>query len=74
MDMTSLSISQFRRECLKLLERLPADGVTVTKRGRPIARVAPIRKDDSALIGCLAGEFEIRGDILSTGERWDAES
>ena len=48
--------------------------VLVTKRGRPIAKVVPIRNDHSHLIGALAGKFEILGDILSTGEKWDAES
>jgi prevent-host-death family protein len=72
--MKSLNVSEFRERCLSLLEQLPADGIVVTKRGQPIARVVPIRKDNADLIGSLAGALEIRGDILSTGEPWDAES
>lgn len=72
--MKSLNVSEFRKQCLPLLEHLPAEGVLVTKRGKPIARVAPVRTDGAELIGSLAGAFEIRGDILSTGEAWDAES
>jgi antitoxin (DNA-binding transcriptional repressor) of toxin-antitoxin stability system len=72
--MKSLNVSEFREQCLTLLDRLPPEGIVVTKRGKPIAKVAPIRKDNSELIGSMAGAFEIRGNILSTGETWDAES
>ena len=69
-----LNVSEFREQCLSLLDELPAEGVVITKRGRPIARVSPIRKDNRALIGSLAGRLKIRGNILSTGDKWNAES
>ena len=40
--MRDLSITEFRRQCLSLLENLPEEGVLITKRGQPIARVAPV--------------------------------
>jgi antitoxin (DNA-binding transcriptional repressor) of toxin-antitoxin stability system len=43
--MRDLSITEFRRQCLSLLEHLPAEGVVITKRGRPLARVAPVRAE-----------------------------
>jgi len=39
-----LSITEFRRQCLALLANLPEEGLVVTKRGRPVARVAPVRQ------------------------------
>ena len=42
-DMRDLSITEFRRQCLALLENLPEEGIVITKRGRPLARVAPVR-------------------------------
>ena len=42
-NMRGLSITEFRRQCLALLENLPDEGVVITKRGRPLARVAPVR-------------------------------
>ena len=72
--MRALNISEFRAKCLSLVEDLPAEGIVITKRGKPIATLAPIRKRGRSLIGSMAGAFEIRGDILSTGRRWDAES
>ena len=41
--MRDLSITEFRRQCLALLEDLPAEGIVITKHGRPVARVAPVR-------------------------------
>ena len=39
--MPDLSITEFRRQCLSLLEALPEEGIVITKRGQPVARVAP---------------------------------
>ena len=39
MDVT---ITEFRRQCMSLLEDLPEEGVVVTKRGKAIARVTAI--------------------------------
>jgi len=72
--MKSLNVSEFREQCLSLIEDLPLDGVVITKRGRPVARVVPLRDNDGDLIGSLAGQLQIEGDVFSTGEKWNAES
>jgi prevent-host-death family protein len=41
--MRNLTITEFRRQCLALLEDLPEEGIVITKHGRPIARAVPIR-------------------------------
>jgi antitoxin (DNA-binding transcriptional repressor) of toxin-antitoxin stability system len=41
--MRSLGVTEFRRQCLALLEHLPEEGVVVVKRGRPLAQVMPVR-------------------------------
>ena len=41
--MRNLSITEFRRQCLALLEDLPEEGIVITKHGQPVARVAPMR-------------------------------
>ena len=69
----SLNVSEFRVQCLAVLDRLPPEGITITKRGKAIARVVPIRTGKD-MIGSLIGRLQISGDVLSTGERWDAES
>jgi antitoxin (DNA-binding transcriptional repressor) of toxin-antitoxin stability system len=42
--MRDLSITEFRRQCLSLLDTLPAEGIVVTRRGAPLARITPIRR------------------------------
>ena len=43
LNMRDLTITEFRRQCLSLMEDLPMEGIVVTKHGRPIARVSPMR-------------------------------
>jgi antitoxin (DNA-binding transcriptional repressor) of toxin-antitoxin stability system len=74
MNVKSLNVSEFREQCLSLLDELPAEGVLIMKRGRPVARILPVRDNDGDLIGSLAGQLDIKGDIFSTGEKWNAES
>jgi prevent-host-death family protein len=41
--MRDLCITEFRRQCLSLLEDLPEEGIVITKHGQPVARVVPMR-------------------------------
>jgi len=43
--MPDISITEFRRRCLSLLGALPEEGIVITKRGRPVARVSPVRRE-----------------------------
>lgn len=49
------------------------DGIVITKRGKPVAKLIPFAADSASLIGSLSSKIEIKGDILSTGLDWDAE-
>jgi len=40
--MKDLNVTEFRRQCMTLLESLPAEGIVVTRHGRPVARVIPM--------------------------------
>ena len=73
-SMKKVGATQFKAQCLGLLERVGPEGIVITKHGKPVAKLIPIRADSSALIGSLAGKIKIKGHILSTGIRWDAES
>ena len=68
-----IGAARFKEQCLALLDRLGPDGLVITKRGKPVARVLPYDRDSASLIGSLRDKLEIRGDIMSTGIRWDAE-
>jgi prevent-host-death family protein len=72
----TINISEFRQNCLGLVDELPSEGILITRHGKPVAKVVPIRSDNAALIGILKGELgaDPNDDLFSTGEKWDAES
>ena len=70
-----MTATEFKAKCLNILDRLEPGGVVVTKRGRAVARVLPVNAGaNERLIGSMKGRIKIKGDILSTGLNWDAES
>ncbi len=72
--MKHIGAAKFKQECLSVLDRLSPEGIVITKHGRPVAKLIPIGADSAALIGSLKGKLKIKGDIVSTGLRWDAQS
>jgi prevent-host-death family protein len=69
-----LNASKFKEQCLSLLDRLGPDGIVITKHGKPVARLIPIESGCAELIGSMKGKVQVKGDIFSTGIRWNAES
>ncbi len=72
--MKSVGAARFKEQCLALLDQLDGDGLIITKRGKPVARVIPYDREEADLIGSLRHKIEVRGDIFSTGLRWDADA
>jgi prevent-host-death family protein len=72
--MSTIGAAQFKQECLAILDRLGPEGIVITKHGKPIAKLVPVKTDSSSLIGILAGKIRVQGDLLTTDLRWDAES
>lgn len=72
--MQTIGAAKFKERCLALLDRLDSDGLVITKRGKPVARLIPFQQQHVDLIGSLHHKIEIRGDILSTGAEWDADA
>lgn len=72
--MQTINASKFKEQCLSLLENLDSDGILVTKHGKPVARVVPANTGCADLIGSMKDRIKIKGDILSTGIEWDAQS
>jgi len=70
----TIGAAQFKAKCLALLDTLEPEGIVVTKHGKPVAKLVPIESESGQLLGALAGKLKIRGDILSTGVSWDAQS
>lgn len=72
--MKTIKVSDFKQHCLSLLEKLDPGGLLITKHGKPLARVVPFERDCADLIGVLKGRIEVKGDLLSTGVKWNAQS
>ena len=74
--MQTVTASDLKATCLALLDEVSRTGepVIITKRGRPIAQLVPMRAPDGA--ASLAGTVEILGDILGPvlpSDAWEAE-
>jgi prevent-host-death family protein len=67
----------FKAQCLKLMDRVAEkhETITVTKRGKPVARLVPVDPaPERPLFGYLRGKGKITGDIVApTGEAWEAQ-
>jgi len=72
--MKIIGATKFKEQCLALLERVDREGIIITKHGKPVAKLIPLEVQSSQLIGRLKGKIKIKGDILSTGSKWDAQS
>ncbi len=72
--MKTIKISEFKERCLALLEKLGPEGLVITKHGKPLAKVVPFERSSAELIGSLKGKLKVKGDIMTTGVEWDAQS
>jgi prevent-host-death family protein len=72
--MKRVAAAKFKEQCLALLDRVGPDGIIITKHGKPVAKLIALPADDAKLIGRFKGKIKIKGNILTTGVKWDAES
>jgi prevent-host-death family protein len=72
----ALSASEFKAKCLRLLDEVAAEGksLTITKRGRPVARVTPVSPANRKLRDAWKGSVHIRGDVVHFGleDEWES--
>jgi prevent-host-death family protein len=75
MDDITVPAGEFKARCLQLIDEVAATGesLTVTKRGRPVARVVPLAAE-RPLFGALRGKVLQQHDLVApVGETWDAD-
>jgi prevent-host-death family protein len=70
--MKTVAAARFKEQCLAILDRLEADGIVITKHGRPVARLLPIERASADMVGSLRDRIRVRGPLESTGLRWNA--
>ncbi len=69
-----IAAAQFKEQCLALLDKVGPEGIVITKHGKPVAKLIPLRVESAELIGSLKGKIRFRGNIQTTGLKWDAQS
>ncbi len=72
--MKTIAAAKFKEQCLAILDEVDAEGIVITKRGKPVARLIRVESDSRNLIGALRGKMHVKGDIFSTGLGWHAQS
>ena len=62
--MKPISAARFKERCLSLLDRIEPEGLVITRRGKPVAKLIPILTPSANLIGLFRGKLKIKGSIL----------
>jgi prevent-host-death family protein len=75
--MKTMPAGYFKARCLKVMDEVQStrEPVTITKKGKPVAKLMPPDGQPEEIFGCLKGEIEIVGDILSplvSPDDWEA--
>lgn len=69
--------TEFKAHCLELLDRVgrTREEITVTKHGKPVAKLVPLPEKGERLFGCMAGTVTHYDDLVSpVDERWAADA
>lgn len=75
--MKTMPAGKFKTNCLAVMDEVKAkrESVLITKHGKPIAVLTPIKEKDDPIFGFYKGKGTIVGDIISPIiplEDWDA--
>ncbi len=70
-----IPITQFKAQCLRLLDQVSKSGqpLVITKRGKPLAQVTRAVPERRSLMGGMRGTAELVGDIVyfDTSGDWE---
>ena len=72
--MRTIKASEFKAKCLKIMDEVAETGepVLITKRGVPVAELAPVKRKPATLFGSMRDSFIYVGDIISPIDvEWD---
>ena len=72
---TTIPAGEFKARCLQLMDSVARTGerLIITKRGRPVAQLAPLVETRTTLRGFLQGSVRSSGDLLAPIDvEWDA--
>jgi prevent-host-death family protein len=73
--MRTMPAGEFKAKCLAVMDEVRATGepVIVTKRGKPVVRLAPLegqtqKESPEAIFGCLRGFLSVPGQTIDPSE------
>jgi prevent-host-death family protein len=69
-----VSAGEFKARCLAIMDEVRDRGgeYLITKRGRPVARLVPVRQEPRRLLGSMKGTVKVLGDIIGPlDEPWE---
>jgi prevent-host-death family protein len=66
--MKTMPAGEFKARCLKVMDEVQTtrQPIVITKKGRPVAKLVPADGQPRDIFGCMKGEIEIAGDIVSS--------
>ncbi len=76
--MKTMAAGKFKAQCLSVIDDVHdlKEEVIITKHGKPMAKLVPVRKKKESIFGALRGQVEILGDLvepITSPEEWDEE-
>ena len=75
--MKTMPAGQFKAVCLRVMDEVnrTRESVTITKKGKPVAKLVPAETPAKDVFGCMRGRVEIVGDIVAPAvpsEDWES--
>lgn len=65
--MKTMPAGKFKAQCLSVIDDVHdlKEEVVITKHGKPMAKLVPVRKKTESLFGAMRGQIEILGDLVA---------
>ena len=75
----TMPAAEFKARCLQVMEQVSRTRrpVTITKRGRPVAKLVPVDLDPEPFLDSLRSRIAITGDVAKVPpppEPWETET
>jgi prevent-host-death family protein len=75
----TMPAAEFKARCLRVMGQVSRTRrpVTITKRGRPVARLVPVDSDSEPFLDSLGGQVTVAGDLEKAArgsDPWETET
>jgi len=76
--MKTMAAGKFKAQCLAVIDEVhnSRQEVVITKHGKPMAKLAPLRRSADGIFGAMRSLGKIRGDLIGpifSPKEWDTE-